>query len=760
MNNTRTVSQKNQHKKPVTVKIATWSAKHRWLVFGLWFVLMIGLMVGSNAVPASNSAKQDNFGSDLASNKAYKAFQAGGGRTDPGEDFFLLVNSTSIKVTDQAFQQDVNKITATITDYSYTDNGNTKSLFSKVVNPYQAPPEVGLISADGTTARIYARISGETNTQAFKTLIEPFQSKLEDLKKEYPTYKILVSNHTLNEIAASKGADESMYHSMLITLIPTFLILLVVFGAVAASIVPLVLAITSIIGAFGITTFYSKYSGDTEMSAAYILLVLLGLAVAVDYSLFIISRYRAELGRGRNKLVALEISSGTAGRAVFFSGLLVAISICGLFILGGPLTSMAIGMISVVLVSVLGSFTFLPATLSILGKGINWGRIPYFGREKVEGQGIWSKIVRAVMKRPVITTLVASVVLLTLATPLLHIRLGIVSSNDEKLESVQASNLMNEKWPKGTELKLQVVVTKADQPETQAAIQKFEAAALQVPGLSGPVDHIPSADGKVVMLSFYQSGGGNDQANFDLVSKLRKELVPNYFNGTDGVNAYVTGLTASTIDASAYMMNPIVWVFVLGLSFVVLLLVFRSVVIAGKAIILNLLSTGAAYGAVIWVFQDGNLGVKSTGVLMFWLPVFIFTIIFGLSMDYHLFILTRIKELRDKGQNTVQAVANAISITSGTITGAAAIMVIVFGDFFFGISEPAVRQLGLGLAVAVFVDATIVRCLLLPALMRLLGDWNWWMPKLLNWLPTITIEAEEEVEVLEAKEGEKELIAA
>jgi RND superfamily putative drug exporter len=368
------------------------------------------------------------------------------------------------------------------------------------------------------------------------------------------------------------------------------------------------------------------------------------------------------------------------------------------------------------------------------------------------------------MHRPILTTVLATLVLLSLATPLLHLRMGSVESNNEELEGVQSATLMNEKWPQGTALKLLVVVTQANQPETQAAIQKFEAAALQIPGLSGPVAHIPSADGNVVMLSFFQSGGLNDQTNFDLVNKVRKEVVPVYFKALPDVNAYVTGNTAEAMDISVYFSNPVVWVFVLGLSFLVLLLVFRSLVIAIKAILLNLLSTGAAYGAVVWVFQDGNLGTKSTGVLMFWLPVFIFTIIFGLSMDYHLFILTRIKELRDKGQPTVSAVANAISSTSGTITGAAAIMVIVFGDFYFGISEPAVRQLGLGLAVAVFVDATLVRCLLLPAMMKLLGELNWWMPKFLNWLPTITIEAEETkafvAEVSEAEEEVRELVAA
>ncbi|NWJ46780.1 MAG: MMPL family transporter [Chloroflexi bacterium] len=739
--------QKQFKNKPITVRIAGWSARHRWLVFGLWFVLIVSLFGGAYVVPASNVAKQDNAGSDLEFVKAYNALKADGGQTDLGEDFFLIVNSTTLKATDPAFQEVVTKMADTLTGYSYTDSGATRPFFSRVANPYKAPPESGLISTDNTTVRIYARIPGDNTTQVFWDRMKIFHPKLEDLKKDYPGYKILLSNNTLNALSNSSAANESMNRSMFITLIPTFLILLVVFGAVVIAIVPLVLAITSIIGAVGVVTFYGKVSGETQITTAIILVVIMGLAVAVDYSLFVISRYRTERRKGSDKLTAIEAACATAGRAVFFSGLLVAVSISGLFILGGQLTSMAIGMIAVVLVSVLGSFTFLPAILSILGNGINWGRLPYFGRDRVEGKSLWSKVVRAVMQLPILTTLVAAALLLILATPLLHLRIGEVKSSEETLEGVQATNLMNEKWPQGTELKLQVVVTKAKQPETLAAIQQFEAAALRLPGLSGPVQRIPSTDGNVLMLSFYQAGGLNDQANFDLVNKLRKEIVPLYFKDLQGVNAYVTGSTPYGMDLSSYFTNPVVWFFVLGLSFLVLLLVFRSLVIATKAIILNLLSTGAAYGAVVWVFQDGNLGAKTTGVLMFWLPVFIFTIIFGLSMDYHLFILTRVKELRDKGQATVEAVANAISTTSGTITGAALIMLVVFGDFYLGISDPAIRQLGLGLAVAVFVDATLVRCLLLPALMKLLGDWNWWLPGFLNWLPEITIEANEEAEI-------------
>ncbi len=749
-------------KKPFTVKIASWSARHRWIVFGLWFVFIIGLMVGSSFVPQSATDRDVYAGLDFETAKASKVLKDNGGEANPNQKFFLIVSNPNLKATDPAFQETVGKMVEELNTYNVTQDGQSKPLFSQLLNPYQVPPQAGLISEDGTTVRIYGQIPSESNWQKMKEKIEPFAPKIKELKGHYPEYKVLASNVTLDYLEANADAQESLNHSLLITLIPTFVILLVVFGAFVASIVPLILALTAIIGAIGILTAYSRFFGDKDISTAMTLMVLMGLAVAVDYSLFVISRYRSERRKGRDKLDAIEVACGTAGRAVFFSGLLVAISISGLFILGSLFVPMALGVIAVVLMAVLGSMTFLPAMLAILGKGINWGRIPYFGREREEGKGVWSAIVHAVMRRPVVTTLVAVSLLVGLASPLLHIRLGITQSDSDKLESQQAAKVMNEKWPQGTSLTMLVVITKADQPETQAAMKQFEAAALQVPNINGPVEIIPSKDGKVAVMTFLQAGSWNDQKNQDAVTKIRKEVIPANLKTVNGVEAYVMGMSAEVIDESKFFMNPTVWVFVLGLSFLVLLLVFRSLVIGVKAIILNLLSTCAAYGIVILVFQDGWLGVKPTGVMEVWLPVFIFAIVFGLSMDYHMFILTRIKELRDKGYDSNQAVAEGISITSGTITGAAAIMVVVFGDFFIGLDDPSVRQLGLGLAVAVFLDATIVRSMLLPAVMRLMGEFNWWMPAFLNWLPTITIESEVEelpaVSVVE--EAEKEMAVA
>ncbi|NWJ47979.1 MAG: MMPL family transporter [Chloroflexi bacterium] len=730
--------------KPVTVKIAAFSARHRWLVFGLWFVLIAGLVFGSSVVPATDK-KYDAYASfDWESVKGWKALTADGGETNPQMDFYLLVSKSGQNVSDPAFKETVGKMTQALGNFKYTENGATQPVFTKLVNPYEAPAEAGLISQDGTTVRIYGQIEELESWQNMKERLEPVEPKLTDLKAQFSDYNLLVKNTYFNWASASKEGSSEAMQSMLITLIPTFLILFFVFRAFVASIVPLILAITAIVGTTGVMSIYTRLTGNNDITQALMLGILMGLAVAVDYSLFVISRYRHERQLGRDKLTAIEIASGTAGRAVFFSGVLVAISISGLFILGSIFIPMAIGVISVVLLSVLGSITFLPATLSILGKGIEFGRVPFLNKGSNDGKGFWAAIVGASMRRAVVITVLAITLLVVLASPLLHIKLGISVSADPVTEGQKATALIQQKWPQSADLRLTVTVTQADKADTQAAMKQFEVALLQKPGLSGPVSYMSSRDGKVVMMSFYQSGTWNDDRNIEVVKQLRSEVVPAYFKSLPNVEAYVGGMTAQNIDQTQFFMNPTVWLFVLGLSFLVLLMVFRSVVIPVKAIILNLLSTGAAYGVVILFFQDGRAWIKGIGVMESWLPVFIFAIIFGLSMDYHMFILTRIKELRDAGFKSNMAVLKGISSTSGTITGAAAIMVVVFGDFFVSLSDVQIQQFGLGLAVAVFLDATIVRCMLLPAVMRLMGEFNWYMPKFLKWLPTITVESEPE----------------
>jgi uncharacterized membrane protein YdfJ with MMPL/SSD domain len=401
-----------------------------------------------------------------------------------------------------------------------------------------------------------------------------------------------------------------------------------------------------------------------------------------------------------------------------------------------------------VFVAVVGSLTFLPATLAILGDGVNRLRLPFVGRDREEGSGLWATLVRVVMGRPIIAAAGTVVVLLLIASPLLRLHMGTAdfTSFPDSLDGVQAVNLLNEKWPNGSDLDLSVVVTRADEAPTQSAIQKMNDALVAIPGLSGPAKTNLSSDGHVAFISYAMAGRENDIRNQDIVRQVRTSVVPTAFAGLTGVRALVTGDAAYTLDVIDFYAHgmPLVMAFVLTLSFLLLLVAFRSIVIPIKAILLNLLSTGAAFGVLVWVFQDGNLASQigfKPGPIEGFIPVFIFTILFGLSMDYHVFILTRIKEARDRGLSSNEAVARGIAITSGTITSAAAIMVVVFG-VFVTLELTIIKQLGLGLAVAVFLDATIVRSVLLPASMRLLGDWNWWLPGWLGWLPHVTIEGE------------------
>ena len=627
------------------------------------------------------------------------------------------------------------------------------------------------MSADGSTVRVVGRIPGEK--PAVKARLVPVPAIIEATRTANPGMTIHVIDSTFINDDINNLISDGLDSSLRLTIPLTFAILLLAFGAIVASVIPLVLAVTSLLAAFGILGLYSQVVGAVSPNATQ-LIVLIGLAVAVDYSLFMVTRFRTERRHGREKHLAIEIASSTAGRAVFFSGLAVMISLAGLFTLGISLfTSMAIGTVAVVFVSVVGSLTFLPATLAIVGDRVSLGRpatwIPRLLRRfpigsvrragerslawlqhragRPEGSGVWSVLVGGVMRRPIVMAVAAAVVLILVGSPVLDLRTGVtdITGFPSTIDGVAGIRLVDEKWPQGTDLTLDVVVTKADQPATAAAIERLKTEGLAIRGLSEPVDVIPSKDGSVALVTFTMSGGQNDVANRDIVRQARSEVVPRIFGSLDGVRAYVSGHAAVSLDVTQVYADgtPRIFAFVLGLSFLLMLIAFRSIVIPIKAILLNLLSTAAAFGVMVLVFEKGvlaePLGITSGGVIESWVPVFIFTILFGLSMDYHLFILTRIKEARDRGMPSRDAVARGISVTSGTITSAASIMVVVFA-VFVTLKFVFIQQLGLGLAVAVFIDATVIRSVLLPATMTLLGDWNWWLPSFLRWLPEVTIE--------------------
>jgi uncharacterized membrane protein YdfJ with MMPL/SSD domain len=737
---------------PWTARVAGWSARHRWPVFALWFVVTIGLFAGSLAAGGTRAveAVSNNERAKYEAGEAYVVYgdaNASVGQQAPAsQQFLMLVSSAERTVDDPGFAADVKAITARLAALQSTVDGVAGPVIERLVDPVGVPASAGLVSADRTTVRIVGRVMGDGAVLASR--LDPLPALITQIKADYPADRIHALNNTLANNEISELINGGLDASLRLTIPLTFFILLIAFGAVVAAVIPLILAITALLAAFGILGLYSQAISPVSPYASQ-LVVLIGLAVAVDYSLFMLTRFRTERRHGRTKLAAIDVASNTAGRAVFFSGLAVMISIGGLFLLDDPLfRSMAVGTISVVFVAVVGSLTFLPATLAILGDGVNRLRIPIVGRDREEGRGIWATVVRSVMGRPVIAAVVTAVLLVLIASPVVRLHMGQAdfTSFPDSLDGVQAVNLLNEKWPSGSDLDLSVVVTRADEAPTKAAIDRMTTAVLAIQGLSGPPTTTISADGHVAFVSYIMAGGSNDIRNQDIIREVRSTVVPAAFAGLTGVRALVTGDAAYTLDIVNFYARgmPLVMAFVLTLSFALLLVAFRSIVIPIKAILLNLLSTGAAFGLLVLVFQDGwlheQLGFKPGPVESF-IPVFIFTILFGLSMDYHVFILTRIKEARDHGLSSNEAVARGISITSGTVTSAAAIMVVVF-SVFVTLELTIIKQLGFGLAVAVFLDATIVRSVLLPASMRLLGEWNWWLPSWLGWLPHVTIEGD------------------
>jgi RND superfamily putative drug exporter len=751
-----------------------WSARRRWIVFPLWFVATIGLFAVSLGAGGINTLGVDGdpSGPRLEADEAWEVFGAGEPE-DPAERVVFVLDGGAGAKDDPGFQAGVADLVAALGAASVTLDGSDVPTFDELIDPFAAPAEAGLISPDETTVQVICTAKGERDR--VEQLLAPIPAIVDAARAAIPGTTIHVVSNTFINRDINDLINHDLDSSLRVTIPLTFGILLLAFGAIVASLIPLVLAITALLAAFGIMGLYSQVVSSVSPNATQ-LIVLIGLAVAVDYSLFMVTRFRTERRQGRSVPLAIEVASSTAGRAVFFSGLAVMISLAGLFTLGIQLfTSMAVGTIGVVLVSVIGSLTFLPATLAIFGDRVNAGRpaswLPWLmtrlpasslrarGRagldwlrqrgERPEGSGAWARLVSAVMARPVAMVLVSGLALLALASPILHLRIGVtdITGFPKSIDGVAGIRLLNEKWPQGTDMRLDVVVTQPDRADVRAAIDQLKVDALRIAGLSGPPEEHLSAQGDAVVVSFTMGGGRNDESNWAIVHRVRDELRPDLFGGLSDVRMLVSGEAAGALDVTQVYVDgtPRIFLFVLGLSFLLMLVAFHSIVIPIKAILLNLLSTGAAFGVMVLVFRDGwlaePLGITPGGVIESWVPVFIFTILFGLSMDYHLFILTRIKEAKDRGLDSRAAVARGVSVTAGTITSAASIMVVVFAAFVT-LKFVFIQQLGLGLAVAVFIDATIVRSVLLPASMQLLGDWNWWLPRFLRWLPRITIEGE------------------
>ena len=548
----------------------------------------------------------------------------------------------------------------------------------------------------------------------------------------------------------NKDLGKATFGSLPITLI----LLVIAFGTLVAAGVPLLLAITGIVATMGLIGPLSQLS-PVEDSIHHVIL-LIGLAVGVDYALFYLRRVREERAAGRDKEAAIEAAAATSGRAVLVSGFTVMIAMAGMYFAGAAtFTSFATGTITVVAVAMIGSITVLPAILSVLGDRVEKGRIPGLGRirNRVARIGIWSRIVDRVLRRPLLSAVLATAMLVALALPALQLEMGTPSTSaslpqDEPV--VQTFNRVQEAFPAETSA-LDVVVKAKDvtTPAVTRGIDQLEKAAAEhkslLPGEDAEMNISP--DKTVATISMEIKGDGTEKESGASLDVLRNEVVGPTIGQVDGVESYVDGATAQDRDFNDTLTSnlPYVIAFVLSAAFLLLLVTFRSIVVPIKAILLNLLSVAASFGVMVLVFQHGwfksVLGFTETGPIQSWVPLFMFVVLFGLSMDYHVFILSRVREAYDKGMKTEDAVSYAIKNTAGVVTSAAVVMVAVFA-IFGSLSFIMFKQMGLGLAFAVLLDATVIRGVLLPATMKLLGDKNWWLPKKLGWLPQIKHEGE------------------
>ncbi len=615
-----------------------------------------------------------------------------------------------------------------------------------------------------------------------------------------------IEAYMLGQVSSSEDfkriSEEDLRFGESIGVLAAIIVLIFVFGAVVAGLTPIVMGIFAIVvtlgvvGLFGLLWDFSFFTPN--------LISMMGLAVGIDYSLFIVSRYREERHRGRAKLDAIAMSGATANRAVFFSGLTVVVALAGMLIV--PTTifrSLAGGAIIVVVVSVAASMSLLPAILSLLGDRINAGRIFGRNRDMEHGRpgGFWDRATRAVMARPVIWLFAAASVMVALSLPYWFqghpeddgrgIKTGLagIGTLPDDAQAKQAFDIILEEFPKtGSQATAEVVVladgvgTAGSEPGAPgelapayaSAVETLGSAVADDPNLGRPDPARVSDDGSVAIVSIPLAGAATDassEAAVATITALRETYVPAAFDGTGADDVLVGGESAFVKDffdiSDAF--TPLIILVVLALSFVLLTVVFRSLVVPAKAIVMNLLSVSAAYGLIVLVFQKGGpaigesvanlFGFEQVDAIESWLPLFLFSILFGLSMDYHVFLLTRIREEYDKTHDNAEAVAFGLRTTGGIITGAAIIMVAVFAGFAAG-RLTSLEQMGFGLAVAVFMDATIVRSILVPSTMRLLGDRNWYLPGWLQWLPKVDVEGHGAAETVVVPDSPAELVDA
>src|SRR6266516_1107721 len=720
----------------IAARMGRWSASHwKTAVFGWLVFVAVAFALGSHV--GTKNIKQDDVNTGQ-SHRADQILKQGFPQANPQTEL-VLVQSSKLSVNAAAFRATIDEVVAAV-------KGNPEIKHLK--SPLDAR-NGDQISNDRSAAMVTFEMKGKYDDA--KKKIDPIEAAVAKVAARHPGFYV----GEAGAISSGKALDKMFNDQLKLAgerSIPiTIVVLLLVFGALIAVGIPLFLALSGVLATIGLVAFPSHLVPMDKNVSAVILLI--GLAVGVDYSLFYLKREREERALGRSPRAALEAAAATSGRSVLISGITVMVAMAGMMFSGDKAyLGFGIATMMVVGIAMLGSLTVLPALLSRLGDKVEKGKIPFLHRLRRESgeNRFWKAILTPVLRRPVVAAAISGGVLLVLAAPVLQLHTA-QSGLDVMPKSAPTVGTMKkiEKAFSNGDLSPAIIAIEAntDSAATKQAISELKTQAIASGRMHGPVVVEVNPSHTVARVSIPLAGKGSDSASNAALNTLRNKILPATVGKVSGATYAVTGPTAQSADETALLKQkaPIVFGFVLVFAFILLLVSFRSIVIAVKAIVLNLLSVGAAYGVLVAVFQWGwgesFLGFQSNGGIASWLPIFMFVILFGLSMDYHVFILSRVREAYDRGLKTEDAVTHGITTTAGVVSSAALVMVGAFAVFAL---MPIIdmKEMGIGLAAAVLIDATIVRAVLLPATMKLLGDWNWYLPRWLEWLPKVEAHGE------------------
>src|SRR4051794_13643312 len=722
----------------IAARMGRWSAGHwKTAIFGWLGFVVLALALGMTVGTKQLKVEDANTG---GARKAAKILKKGFPESAPQTEF-VVVQSATKTVADPAFRATVDDVVRSIQGDPATKN------FKSPLTPANADQ----ISKDRRTVMVTWDMKGEYDAATKK--IDAIEARVAVSGARHPGFYV----GEAGAVSSGKALDKMFGDQLALAgerSIPiTIAVLLLVFGALVAVGVPLLLALSGVMATIGLVALPSQLVPMDQNVSAVILLI--GLAVGVDYSLFYIKRAREERAAGRSPRAAIEAAAATSGRSVLISGITVMIAMAGMLLSGDKsYLGFGIATMMVVGVSMIGSLTVLPALLSRLGDKVDKGKIPFLHRLRREGgeNRFWKAILTPVLKHPAMAALAAGAVLVAMALPVLplHTAQSGLDALPNSAPTVPTIKKVQAAFSNGTADQTQIAIEgDIDAPATQQAVTNLKSKIVAAGLNTGAIETEVNKSHTVARIDVPLVGKGTDSTSLTALNTLRDDILPSTIGRVGGADYAVTGTTAMSADQNSMLKQkaPIVFGFVLVFAFLLLLVTFRSVVIAGKAVLLNLLSVGAAYGVLVAVFQWGwgadILGFQSNGGIASWLPIFMFVILFGLSMDYHVFILSRVREAYDRGMKTEDAVAHGIITTAGVVTSAALVMVGAFAVFAL-MPILDMKEMGIGLAVAVLLDATLVRGVLLPATMKLLGDWNWYLPKWLEWLPQLEHEPKTE----------------